>query len=342
MNATSRALFSVHNFEEMREEIEIEIGNSNGAQFTGTITMVEAKHGMYRDCLGFRDFSNFDGVRFAYKGRPLVTFKLKEPINVDTLYENRYFEFTRKSMKKGKLETTVIECKIKGLRPPRSCPSQARVSNVRTDPDGSVKVLIKGCEYRIPEDAIKNALSHWGELTSEIQEERFQDPHDPEGANRTGNYSVQMKMTSPVPEWLPIHGKRIKICYKNVKWLCKICYGPHNKKDCDAEKLTWTEYVDKFAEENPELPGDFYGNYWEKQATKNMQNRSIKPKLVKPGPSDFGVPVSKEDYNVVLIEMMKTGMNYDVATADIKARITEYKKACHEYKSSLPDDQNVS
>ena len=31
----------------MREEIEIEIGNSIGSQFTGTLTMVEAKHGIY-------------------------------------------------------------------------------------------------------------------------------------------------------------------------------------------------------------------------------------------------------------------------------------------------------
>ena len=47
----------------------------------------------------------------------------------------------------------------------------------------SVKVLIKGCEYRIPEEAIKNALCNCGELTTEIVEERFKDPHDPEGAN---------------------------------------------------------------------------------------------------------------------------------------------------------------
>ena len=47
VNSTSRALFSVHNLAEMREEIEIEIGNSNGTQLTGTITMVEAKHGIY-------------------------------------------------------------------------------------------------------------------------------------------------------------------------------------------------------------------------------------------------------------------------------------------------------
>ena len=40
----------------------------DGGNFTGTVTMAEAKHGIYRDCLGFVDFKNFDGVRFSYRG----------------------------------------------------------------------------------------------------------------------------------------------------------------------------------------------------------------------------------------------------------------------------------
>ena len=32
------------------------------------MTMQEAKYGIYRDGLGFRNFKNFDGVRFAFKG----------------------------------------------------------------------------------------------------------------------------------------------------------------------------------------------------------------------------------------------------------------------------------
>ena len=115
--------------------------------------MIEAKHGIYRDYLGFKDLDNFEGVRFAFKGRPLVTFRLKETINVDTLYENRYFEFSRKTMKKGKLETSVIECKIRGLRPPRDATdhpeSMATTFRGERVPDGSVKVLIKECENRI-------------------------------------------------------------------------------------------------------------------------------------------------------------------------------------------------
>ena len=47
--------------------------------------MQEEKHGIFRDYLGFKDFKNFDGVRFAYKGVRIVAFKLKESINVINL-----------------------------------------------------------------------------------------------------------------------------------------------------------------------------------------------------------------------------------------------------------------
>ena len=30
--------------------------------------MQEAKYDIYRDCLGYKDFKNFGGVRFSYRG----------------------------------------------------------------------------------------------------------------------------------------------------------------------------------------------------------------------------------------------------------------------------------
>ena len=53
--------------------------DENDGNFTGTITMTEAKHGIYRDCLGFVDFKNFDGVRFSldWLNDSLSPFKVK-------------------------------------------------------------------------------------------------------------------------------------------------------------------------------------------------------------------------------------------------------------------------
>ena len=55
--------------------------------------MIEAKHGMNRDCLGFKDFRNFDGVKFSYKRIRIVTLKLKEKIEIDQLIGKQHFEF---------------------------------------------------------------------------------------------------------------------------------------------------------------------------------------------------------------------------------------------------------
>ena len=75
------------------EEIEIELREAEELSYNGTITMQEAKYEIYRYCLGFKDFKNFDGVCFAYKGVRLVAFKLKEIILVDELIEIQPFEY---------------------------------------------------------------------------------------------------------------------------------------------------------------------------------------------------------------------------------------------------------
>ena len=129
---------------------------------------------------------------------------------------------------------------------------------------------------------------------------------------------------------MPIHCKRIKISYKNVKWLCKNCYGPHNKKDCDSEKVTWHEFVDGFAEENPDMPAEFYGSYWEKHFAQNKKESASRPHQLKPTASNFGVPTSKAEFNEFLLELVKTGRSYEDAVVDLKDRIKEYRKACSE------------
>ena len=88
-------LVAVSNDGAWREEIEIEMRNEDNESYTGTVTMTEAKHGIYRDGLGFRDFKNFDGVRFTFKGVRTVTFKLKQQIDVNKLIEKQFFEFKK-------------------------------------------------------------------------------------------------------------------------------------------------------------------------------------------------------------------------------------------------------
>ena len=58
---TGLEIITVCNEGQMKQEIEIELLSCNDAKFTGSLTLQEAKHGIYRDCLGFKDFKNFDG-----------------------------------------------------------------------------------------------------------------------------------------------------------------------------------------------------------------------------------------------------------------------------------------
>ena len=70
----------------------------------------------------------------------------------------------------------------------------------------------------------------------------------------------------------PNGGKIIKIAYKGIKNLCNKCYGSHLKKDCKNDSKTWPEYVNDFADQNPEINGDFYGKLWEKIYKHQTQN----------------------------------------------------------------------
>ena len=53
-----------------------------------------------------------DGIRFAFRGIPVVVFKLKTAINVDELIELQNFEFKRTSTRQNKTHVDTIGCKI--------------------------------------------------------------------------------------------------------------------------------------------------------------------------------------------------------------------------------------
>ena len=77
--------------------------------------MQEAKHGIFSDCLRFKDFKNFDGVRFAYKGVWMVAFKVKEAIDVDELIPIQHFSYKQKIKRNNSVQDQVIKCKVKGF-----------------------------------------------------------------------------------------------------------------------------------------------------------------------------------------------------------------------------------
>ena len=253
-------LFHHHHEGSMRDEIEVEVQTKNKKKFTGTITPIEAKHQMYINGLKFDDHSNFDGVRIGFKGKLVVTFKLIQPINIDELDAVEHFDFVRTATVNGKRIEEVIGCRIKGIRYRPMMVSS--FDNIKTD-NGSKIVKIEGCEYRVPKEEILQWLSYYGEVTSPLEEDCFRDDVASAGTNRTGNYSVMMKLDRPIPQLIPMCGRRIKMYHAGIQKLCTNCFGPHKKQFCQSEKVPWIKYVKTFISENDEVQPELYGRWIE-------------------------------------------------------------------------------
>ena len=254
-------LFSCTQDGAMRDEIVVEILSKNKKKFTGTITPLEAKHEIYIKCLGYTNHDNFDGVRVNFKGKLIVTFKLIQPINIDELESVENFDFTRVSWANGKKFEDVIACKVKGIRyrPATAGPFDNEKIN-----DGQRVVKIEGCEYRVPEDEILGWLSLYGDVISKLEEDVFRDETGANGNNRTGNYSVMMRLDRDIPQLLPMCGRRIKIYHAGITKLCTHCFGEHRKQHCQTvTKVPWIDYVRNFMDENDCIPIEFYGRWVE-------------------------------------------------------------------------------
>ena len=110
----------------------------------------------------------------------------------------------------------------------------------------------------------------YGEVVSEVEEDFYvikdsseEDEEQNPGANRSGIYSVKVKLEKDIPNLLPMCGKRVKIYYRGVQRLCPICFRKHPKKVCQSRKVSWMDYVKKFIETNSNIPKEFFGKFAE-------------------------------------------------------------------------------
>ena len=280
-------IFEVRNVAHMRQEVEIAFEKLNGEPFRGSITLQEAKHQIFKHCLGFGDFSNFDGARPGFRGSPVVVFKLKTAINVDELLPLQHFTFRRVTSRQGSSHVDNISCKIRGLRKqsfnssPASHNRNGNTGSNQTD-DGTRTVKVEGCEYRIPKNTLLEFISLYGEIKSAITEDLFEDGSNPDtetdGTNRTGTYSVKVKLARPIPQLLPILGRRIKIYYPGIQKLCTNCFGNHPKRVCHSRKVLWPDYVKSFMIKNPEMPARLFGK-WHDGSRQSNETKNIGEQL---------------------------------------------------------------
>ena len=131
---------------------------------------------------------------------------------------------------------------------------------------------IEGCEWKVPEEQITAWLGHFGTMESELEEDFFVDNTETEATNRTGNYSVLMKLETNMPQLIPMNGRRVKIYHKGITKLCTKCFGNHRKSDCKEDKKTdWIDYVANFMATHQEIPVELYGR-WTSLVEKHQKN----------------------------------------------------------------------
>ena len=129
---------------------------------------------------------------------------------------------------------------------------------------------IEGAEYRVDEEVTRKWLLKYGELINNFAEEKMSyepdssDEEDEEAYKvpvHTGKYVVQMRIDRPIPQILPIDGRRIRIYYKGIRKQCNNCFEfGHLKRDCKERRKEWAEYVSSMMESTG-FESDLFGKW---------------------------------------------------------------------------------
>ena len=141
-----------------RDNIIVEIRQVNGVPFKGSLHYKEAKYGIFQKSLGM-DPTIIHGLSFAFSDYPIVKFKLKHQIDIDTLKPVEFFEFERKYKVNGMDKTDILHCKVKGIR--ASYSDQPDDAERGSDPDIRW-IKIEWCDYSLEEHRSWRGLSNLG------------------------------------------------------------------------------------------------------------------------------------------------------------------------------------
>jgi hypothetical protein len=224
----------------MRSMIVVDILKCDGDDFKGTITPMEAKNIICKETLDL-DRLNLHGIKVEYKGNPIISFLLKEKINIDTTFTSVDFYFEKDTANVRSL----FEGKIRGVRLEGSTP---QANDMRW-------VKLENCAWAFKEEKVKEWLSLYGEMLSPLEEEEQKfdsdnsdDCKDPVG---NGKLATRMRLSKSIPQFLPMLRRKIKVYYRGITKLCINCYMPsHIRKDCQNQTVGWITYVENFMSEN--------------------------------------------------------------------------------------------
>ncbi len=252
--------------------------------------MKEARQKIFQEILGFKQ-EDLSGLIMNYSGGQIVTYKLCSQFNIDQLASVQYFNLEKKMMVGGEEKISILKCKIRGIR------TEQRVHGEAYEDTGLRFVKVEGCKYRVEKEQIIAWLSSFGEIKSELTEDVYEESDDSENDMplENGIYSIRMKIKKDMLQFMPMHGKRVRLYYRGILKRCSNCFQQHQRKHCKNEKVPWSDYVARFTEMFQEIPHDMYGKWktmikdvgLQKSEKKLETKRSIKPQEADPKTGDM-------------------------------------------------------
>ena len=237
-----------------RDLITVDIWSIDGQDYKGTVRPKEARDQIYQGALSLQR-DNLHGMEFEFRGHPVITFRLKTQVNIDLQFESEIFSYERLDKDGPK----VIQGKIRGIRLQTPNPDFYRGEGRR--------VKIKNCKWSLKEEEIEKWMESYGKvlvpITEETHDMQDSDPDLDEDPIGTGNYWLTMRLDKPIPQFIPMLGRKIEIYYRGMKQVCVNCYeAGHKKNDCKNQRREWVNYVAEFIETN-DLSPEMYGKWFE-------------------------------------------------------------------------------
>jgi len=246
----------------LRDVIEVEIISVDGEACSTNIRSSDAIRDIFIGALKM-DKNEIIGIQVSWKGKPMISFRLKSKINSDKL--PRKFSYEKKTkLDDGTEISSEYCCQIKGVRPPRQVD------------DGIRTVTFEKCGWKLTHQQIIKWASYYGKVLSPVTESKDTDldpdvrPDD--NTVGCGDLKVLVKIRRPIPQFLPMYGYKIRLYYKDIPRMCSNCFQTgHVKKDCENATKTWLHHVVDFISENDQIDEEDFG-YWMKKSREYIRD----------------------------------------------------------------------
>jgi len=266
-----------------RTIIEVEIKSIDDQPFTTNMNEVEAIRKIYIGALGL-DKEELIGVQSTWKGVSLVSFRVSNPIDIDSLLST--FCIERKiELDTGEEINQSIRCNVRGVN--------AHLRNKQNDPkprqvDDNVRmVYFDKVGWKLDHEKIKKWMLHFGDIIGEVTEQPMDGlPEDCKPKDKkvgSGNFRVLIKLKRPIPQFLPMYGYKIKVYYRDIEKVCTKCFRPgHLQNDCQNQQKEWLHEVVDFIQNNEQIDDELFGRwlslareYIEKNEAKFADNNDV-------------------------------------------------------------------